>query len=223
MVLEARYNAEKIWYPVIWERAKESSDVIDYNINEEIAVDRSSVFNANNDTTTGMATVIPWVNAPKLIQTTSIYQNWEGTTWWVTASGSISLSRPDDTTWRVRTTWVLSNEYWNIKYNIRNEADILRNWLRIPVSWWYKLDITYPYWWSTFSVDVDIEIAKWWRWNDETIVSHIGQYNTSVETETVTHQFSAWDCLFAYLTLNYRWSSSAFFWTFNITMTITKL
>jgi hypothetical protein len=78
MVLEARYKAEKIEFPVVWEKEKDASNVIDYNINGEITKDISSVINANNETTTGMANVIPWVNAPKLIASTSII--WD--IWW---------------------------------------------------------------------------------------------------------------------------------------------
>lgn len=76
MALEAWYKAEKVEFPEVWEAPKESSDVIDYNINEEITKDASAAFNANNDTTTGMATVIPWINAPKLLAETSII-------WWL--------------------------------------------------------------------------------------------------------------------------------------------
>lgn len=78
MVLEARKNAEEIWYSVIWEKEKDVSNVIDYDIHDEITKDTSSAINANNDTTTGMATVIPWINAPKLIASTSII--WD--LWW---------------------------------------------------------------------------------------------------------------------------------------------
>lgn len=79
MALEARYKAEKVWYPVIWETTKESSDVIDYNINKEITKDASATENANNQTTTGMADVIPWINAPKLKAETSITWSWKPT------------------------------------------------------------------------------------------------------------------------------------------------
>lgn len=72
MVLEARENAEEVWYSLVGEEAKEASNVVDYNINPEITKDASSVTNANNDTTTGMANVIPWVNAPKLLESTSV-------------------------------------------------------------------------------------------------------------------------------------------------------
>lgn len=73
MVLEEREGAEVINYPVVWEEVEDPSNVIDYNIREEQTIDTNSVINANNQTTTGMATVIPWVNAPKLIASTSIY------------------------------------------------------------------------------------------------------------------------------------------------------
>ena len=72
MALEARYKKEEVGYPVIWEKTKESSDVVDYNINKEITKDASATENANNQTTTGMASVVPWINSPKLIASTSI-------------------------------------------------------------------------------------------------------------------------------------------------------
>ena len=59
-------------YPVVWEPTKEPSNVVDYNIREEQTIDQSSIFTANNDTTTGMANQIPWINCPKLIASTSI-------------------------------------------------------------------------------------------------------------------------------------------------------
>lgn len=80
MVLEARYKAEEVWYSLVWEEQKEASNVVDYNINEEITKDAAAVENANNQTTTGMATVVPWINAPKLIASTSIiWIEWWGT------------------------------------------------------------------------------------------------------------------------------------------------
>ena len=72
MVLEARKDAETIWYNILWEEAKSASNVVDYNLNQEITKDTSAASNANNDTTTGMANVIPWINAPKLVYSTSI-------------------------------------------------------------------------------------------------------------------------------------------------------
>lgn len=72
MVLEARKDAETVWYNIVWEEAKDASNVIDYQLNEEITKDASATENANNQTTTGMANVIPWINAPKLLYKTSI-------------------------------------------------------------------------------------------------------------------------------------------------------
>jgi hypothetical protein len=78
MVLEARENAKSVWFPIVWENEKDASNVINYNINEEITKDKTAVINANNDTTTGMAWVVPWINSPKLIAKTSIL--WD--LWW---------------------------------------------------------------------------------------------------------------------------------------------
>ena len=47
-VLEPRENAEKVGYPIVWEEIKEASNVIDYQINEEITKDASWVINTNN-------------------------------------------------------------------------------------------------------------------------------------------------------------------------------
>lgn len=80
MVLEAREKAEEVWYSLVGEETKEASNVVDYKINEEITKDASAVENANNQTTTGMATVVPWINAPKLLANTSIiWGSWGGT------------------------------------------------------------------------------------------------------------------------------------------------
>ena len=148
-VLEARENAEKIWFPVVWETTKDSSDVVDYNIREEQTIEQSSVFDANNNTTTGMATVIPWVNAPKLLESTSIYNNVPNKTaqaivngsgsWFVEAVWDIKywllrpLSISEQQWWYTYIIW----EYFNWVINVP-EAAIL-----IPASWIYLLKVTY--------------------------------------------------------------------------------
>lgn len=148
MVLEARYKAEKIWYPVIWETQKESSDVVDYDIHDEITVNTSSVFNANNDTTTGMATVIPWVNAPKLIQSTSIYGDVvnKTATWKVSWSGSVTIDQWDTKTWLVRPL-TISSQSWAYTYKIWNyfnwNTEVTNAAIIIPEAWVYLLEITY--------------------------------------------------------------------------------
>ena len=78
--------AEEIWYSIVWEKEKTTDNVIDYNIREEITKDTSAIENANNQTTTWMATQIPWVNEPKLIAKTSIIG---GAAWW---GGSMLIS-----------------------------------------------------------------------------------------------------------------------------------
>lgn len=123
MVLEEREGAEVVNYPVIWEEVEDPSNVIDYNIREEQTIDTNSVINANNQTTTGMATVIPWVNAPKLIANTSIY-------WikWADPSTviieAVSSSHPIWSFTYVSTVW----NYWSES-----------NKLIIPEKWTYSI------------------------------------------------------------------------------------
>jgi hypothetical protein len=219
-VLEARKDAEKVWFPVVWEEKKGASNIIDYDIHEEITIDASSVFNANNDTTTGMATVIPWVNAPMLLEKTSIYANSEWLMWGITVSKSISLYYPNDNRWYIR-NWNLSDKYWNI--NFRNRVwDTVWEWLIIPTSWWYDISMVCPPWSSVHSIDVDLRITRGWMWNDVTLINHTWWYNPSQPTETLRYNFTAWDTLYAYLVLNYTWwwQMSA---TPTVTFTITKL
>lgn len=218
MILEARKDAEKIWFPVVWEERKETSNVIDYDIHEEITINTSSVSNANNDTTTGMATIIPWVNAPKLLQNTSIYQNWDGTIWAVTATNTIRLYNPWDTTWYIR-SWNLSNSYWNLNFKNRSEWWIW-DWLVVPVWWRYEISMTCPNWSWAFAIDVTLSITRWY-WNSDTIIYHVWQYNTSTPVETVNYKFNAWDTIFAFLTL--KTSTENLSVNPVVTFTITKL
>lgn len=222
-VLDARKDAEKIWYPVVWEKQKDASNVVNYDINEEITIDTNSLFNANNDTTTGMATVIPWVNAPKLIENTSIYQDAESKTWWAKLFKSFHLYYPYDDTWSIRNDWTISDEYWNIKFEGVTWPTLQWNWLKIPATWWYEMTITYPRWWSSFKVDVELCLLKWWFGNDVTIVNHVAAYNNVVVTETIKYHFNAWDRIAAFLTLHYVWWADAFWYTWDMTVVISKL
>lgn len=155
-VLDARYKAEKVWYSFIWEKAKEDPNVIDYNINEEITKDTSAVFNANNDTTTGMANVIPWVNAPKLISKTSIYgidynawfewsvqfRFYQHDIWYVTVpAGESRTYIIDRMTDKRNQTWPYNFEYMQWR------------WIVIPSTWTYSVTVLYTrvwdWWWVT--------------------------------------------------------------------------
>lgn len=221
-MLEGRENAENVWYSIVWQEVNYPSNVIDYNINEEKTKDKSSVFNSNNDTTTGMATVIPWVNAPKLIQTTSIYQNWEWINWWVKITGSGFVAYPDDTTDRIRNR-TLSNQYGTAQFVNKTDGNTLRNWFQFKSGWWYELYMTYPTCWSSFAIDVKIYIAKWWHWNDILIHSYSGQYNTTQYYWTLKYKFATWDVIYAQYDLRYNGSASSFQANKPITIQITKL
>ena len=125
-VLEPRENAEKVNYPVVWEDIKEADNVIDYNIREEITKDDTAKINANNQTTTGMAQVIPWVNAPKLIATTSIYGDLWGDPSTVVINGT-SSAHP---LWSFTYVSTVGN-YWSAS-----------NKLVAPEKWAYSIEFT---------------------------------------------------------------------------------
>ena len=145
-VLEARKDAEVVWYSIVWEKKEDASNVIDYNINDEITTDKSSVLNANNDTTTGMATVIPWVNAPKLLESTSIYKNVPSKTAYVDFSWSWGTNVWWVSTWQLRPL-TISDQWWAYTYELGNYF----NWytespnscIIIPASWVYMVTCTY--------------------------------------------------------------------------------
>ena len=133
-VLEARADAEKIWYPVVWEKIKDADNVIDYDIREEITKDVSAEINANNQTTTGMATVIPWVNAPKLIESTSIISS--PTIWYI--STDMTFTWRNISEWRTSTIVELSDQMWTPPFTtvIRWENN---SRVKIPADWVYEL------------------------------------------------------------------------------------
>lgn len=130
---------EEIWYWIIGAEEKLPNNVIDYNINKEITKDASNVVNANNQTTTGMATVIPWVNAPKILAKTSvIWADWWGWEWWISTS-ILELSTSE----RAQ-TWSLST------FNTLDSSTLASD---ITVSSW---EITSSTWWTylvSFNID----------------------------------------------------------------------
>ena len=138
-VLEARKNAEKITYPVVWEEIKYADNVINYDIREEQTKDISAEINANNQTTTGMATVIPWVNAPKLLESTSIIST--PVPWYIFATVTFRwASAPAWTTESLSVVWI-AWQVWTPQYT---STWANNRFLRIPADWVYKLDITFP-------------------------------------------------------------------------------
>lgn len=188
-VLEARYKAEKVWYSFIWEKAKEDPNVIDYNINEEITKDTSAVFNANNDTTTGMATVIPWVNAPKLIAKTSIYwidfNAWFK--WWVQFRylAATSTTIP---IWEEVSVWVdrmteERDERWPYDFKYMQWK-----WIVIPTNWTYELKCLLDWAWTGWSAYFDATLDTF-VWG---VLAHTSASTTWWTTETFNINAYKW-------------------------------
>lgn len=156
-VLDARKDAEKVWFPVVWEEKKDTSNIIDYDIHDEITKDTSAAINANNDTTTGMANVIPWVNAPKLIAKTSII--WD--LWWevwfkaktIQFTSSYSLTDAQaildaylDWYWVIPVMNLsdVAFRYYYPWYMHYNHLVFVFNW-----EWWVRTELEIAYSWTT--------------------------------------------------------------------------
>jgi hypothetical protein len=209
-VLEARKDAEKVWFPIIWEEIKDASNVIDYDIHDEITKDTSWVINANNDTTTGMATVIPWVNAPKLIASTSIIGWWGSEeTLQSTAKTSMSHDYNWPATYNVALTqFTISWETWTAK------LEQTPQWIKIPLSWVYKVDLTYK------RIVWEMECTDNLRVNWTTVHSFVGSWSKywyDDPQETLLLEFNKWDIISIYL--NTRHLTSSYF-GFDHTVTI---
>ena len=214
-VLEARKDAEKVWFPIIWEESKEPSNVVDYDIHDEITKDASSVINANNDTTTGMANVIPWINAPKLIASTSII-------WWEDELVSLQATAYNSTHYYISdfdvieedlTQFTLSWETGNAK--LKQQV----NWLRMPATWTYLLELEYS--WIPSQINCTDSILI----NGDTVHSFVGSYSkywTNNPTETIYLPFRKWD-IFSMHTAISRNVSSYYNETHYIYIKFTKL
>ena len=202
MVLEAREKAEKIWYPVVWQPVKDADNVIDYDIRKEQTIDKSSVFTANNDTTTGMANVIPWVNAPKLIANTSIYWDfwWEPWSAWATLSSWVWFHSDNWWTYYFSVkTFTISSETWDLQYT---------QWVNgiiIPKNATYHLKVSYPEGSSSAKFDTSIML-------DNTVLH---TYNWSYNSNPYSDEF------FVYLE---KWKSlwADFVWTATHNITISR-
>ena len=224
-VLEARKDAEKVWFPIIWEEEKDASNVIDYNIHEEITIDTSSVFNANNDTTTGMANVIPWVNAPKLIKDTSIYEPNPAqrtviqTMRWTATE---PINRPDTTSTFIR-NFVTSSSEWTKQFEYFDSPDwIMYSWMKAPYRWTYTIDAKYIGTASNYRYENDWRIVKWWYPEDITIHTSSTPQSSTSFTETFTVDLNKWDVIAVFMTMH-KSTSSYFSERPRIEMTITKL
>jgi len=222
-VLEARKNAETVWYSVIWEKEKDASNVIDYNIHDEITIDTSSVFNANNDTTTGMATVIPWVNAPKLLMDTSIYEVPE----------PIPVSVNQTFTWYIwpfyfpewPTALWLYNFYTNSSTGTRKFVYYdwwsWWQWMKCPYPWTYTFTFISVWTSSRYAYEYDWRIAKWWYPDDILLYNYTRPYNNSRIERTFTATLSKWDIVYLWMNM-YKSDATAFGTSESVPLTITK-
>ena len=204
-LLDARIDAEKIDYQAVGEKTKEASNVIDYDIKEEQTIEQSSVFNANNDTTTGMANVIPWVNAPKLKFSTSIYMDTEivvDTVWQELKAQWNTINRPWETSTYIRAMTNLSN-WWTQSFKYYSSPQwTLWSWMQAPVEWNYQFEVTYPwtstsYWWT-----FEWRTPKWW-WSLDTVWrTYSTVRNSQDETETFIRKFDKWEVFWIFATMN---------------------
>lgn len=184
-VLEDWKDAEKVWYPVVWEEVKDASNVIDYNIRPEQTKDMSAEINANNQTTTGMATLIPWVNAPKLLAATSIV--WIPEQEWSFYGTIVARSY----------TWTMTVPPWNSNVYTSEDTTIVSNtlpydwsidakWLVIPKTWWYSIEVRYYTTWQSeftrndtvYIWDTVIWTNSWWSWTTTTYQVNANKWDT---------------------------------------------
>ena len=203
-MLEAWEKAEKIWYQYIWEEIREPSNIVEYNINKEITKDASNVINANNDTTTWMATLIYGVNAPKLLEKTSVYRN-TVIQWSSTLTFNNVLQRPDDSSWRIRSATIVKN-YGNIDFTNKevetyntNWAQVYwYNWVVIPITWGYEITINCPYIYTGATNSTETRLYKWNGSASGTLI--FSKVVTSVYwyTETFNYSFEAWDTIYVW-------------------------
>lgn len=209
-LLDAWYKAEKVWYNYVWEETKDASNVIDYNIRSEQSKDISAEINANNQTTTGMANVIPWINAPKLIEDTSIYKKIK--TLSVTADAwniHINISPWESPKTVDITQFTLSNEDWTVKFT--QTVD----WLKVPATWTYVFTVRAPD--SKSNWTIEAKLMKW--------ATAINSYTCPVwQTTTFTAivPLNVWDVIYYRFVNTFTGGGSASLNT-TISMDITKI
>ena len=226
-VLDARKDAEKVWFPIVWEAEKDQSNVVDYDIHWEITIDTSSVFNANNDTTTGMATVIPWVNAPRLLESTSIYRNVANKTWYVKTSASVSIriDQWDVLTWLVRPV-TIQDQWWAYTYSIWNYfnwyIEVPEACVVFPASWVYQIECTYYSKVNVFgrSYNVYINLDQIYHLQND---NYYSQTWSAYPTETFYVSANKGDQLAVYYEATCEWWGTWNYTSVSVSMNITKV
>ncbi len=201
MVLEAWYKAEKIDYPVVWEKTKDSSDVVDYYIRDEQTKDIFAEINANNQTTTGMATVIPWVNAPKLLAKTSVIikENMPS------VSFSTQFTSTDEWGWQKYTP--ISVSWWDAYW------DGSSGQLIIPVKWTYMISF------EGHDQQDGANPTTWWTSTYAIRKNWVAIATTTVAFRTRWHinwtrEFEKWDIIEFYSLWSQNWYITRYWiWT----------
>ena len=209
MVLEARENAEKVWYPIVWETEKDASNVVDYNIHEEITKDASSVINANNDTTTGMATVIPWINAPKLIASTSIIWDlsWEEPVQVRSNISAIINYRSYGSQEELLTNISITNEWW-AWFTVSSGI------ITVGKAWIYNIIMNIPNVWYDWSYGKSIRMYV----NNAEIIKSITVMDTT-DVVNYTMWLWAWDLIKFTCTIS---DGGVFYPSWTLTILFTK-
>ena len=188
--------AEEIWYSIVWEKQKQQSNVVDYNIREEQTKDTFNVDNANNQTTTGMANVIPWINAPKLIASTSIIGGAGG--WWSLLASTAEY-------------WISTPPWTSItKYDLENLSspwwDLTEESWDVYVSAWTYLIIGNAH---VSNSNVTSTLLDLRLYNSGGYVGHIWRWYWAEYTNgCVVRTFNAWEYVRLYVQLNYSTSNS---------------
>ena len=203
-VLDARADAEKVTYPVVWEEKKDASNVVDYDIRDEETKDVSAEINANNQTTTGMANAIPWVNAPKLIASTSIYDN----------TSNIAYI-----TWSVSMSDTSEHQYWNFTYQkvIGVWYWTSTNSLKIPSDWEYNIQLIWRDQQQWANPNTWYKNTFYIKYNWTNVMSWTFQFRLRWTLEWV-FKLKAWDIITFWVKSDV-WAS----WTWSCSATITKL
>lgn len=201
MVLEAWKDAEKIWYPIVWEEREQNSNVIDYDIRSEQTKDISAEINANNQTTTGMATVIPWVNAPKLIESTSIISN--PVVWYIYAKVSFKWEPQHSSYDEVLSVTSITDKMW--EPNFTATSNLLR--VKFPRDWVYHLHIYYAHS-LTYAYRINTDVYTDLQW---VIDSDTWAYGQAHDKE-LTLEFKKWEVLTVYWSVlpysEWEWTTS---------------
>ena len=176
---------EIIWYPVVWEKEKTADNVIGYSIREEQSVLDYSVLNGASFVSNWEATLIYWVNAPKIISDTSIVErakrelSWCSIAWnfWYVYLSAYS----NETTYA---TYTISDIVWD--YVFETTTYWWYSWVKIPMWWECEITASYIKWFAEPTMDF-VFLINW-----EAVHDHLVNRNAEAYTETFTLDIPSW-------------------------------